>query len=61
MNEGIVPKKWGETGTNYRGPAILNGALGPNMLHIFHFSRSALSGVSQKCAFTGVRNRSLWP
>jgi hypothetical protein len=31
----------------------MNGALGPNMLHIFFiFSRSALSGVSQKCSET---------
>jgi hypothetical protein len=37
MNEGRVSKKWKEASTNYRGPAILNGALGPNMLHIFLF------------------------
>jgi hypothetical protein len=35
MNEETVPKKLGEAGTNYRGPAILNGTLGPNMLHNF--------------------------
>jgi hypothetical protein len=37
MNEGKSAEEIGEAGTNYRGPAILNGTRGPKMLHIFYF------------------------
>jgi hypothetical protein len=37
MKEGNSAEEIGKAGTNYRGPAILNGARGPKMLHIFYF------------------------
>jgi len=61
MNKEDSAEEMGEAGTNYRGPAILNGTRGPNMLLFLFFSRFILAGVSQKCSFTGVRNRSQWP
>ena len=44
-----APIRRGKSGTNYQGPAIRKGALGPNLLHMFlYFSVISLVASGTK-------------